>query len=158
MSDEHSTGKRWGIEEYLSIYERAQEAAFHTDAVLWEIAAITWGANTVLLGFVLEAIEKGHAIPFTVLVSIVGMVLTAFVYRVCDVARVSKKIGYGICQDIEKHPWFPAEVKLHTKIHEWYPAGMGRKWISVISVLFGVAWLSVFVYALWLLLCRAVTR
>ena len=36
------------------IYERAQESAFHADVIAYEVAAIVWSANVLLLGFVLE--------------------------------------------------------------------------------------------------------
>jgi hypothetical protein len=147
----------WNSENDLSIYERAQEAAYHTDMVMWEITAIIWGANTLLMGFILEAIDSRRALPLIILFSVVGMVLTAFVARICAVARIAKRIGYGICQRIEKAEQFPADLRLHTKIHECYPAGMARRWVYGVSILFSAAWLAVIVYALWLFLCRAST-
>jgi len=36
------------------MYERAQESAFHADVIAYEVAAIVWSANVLLLGFVLE--------------------------------------------------------------------------------------------------------
>lgn len=144
-------------EIYLSVYERAQESAHHIDVVLWEIAAIIWGGNTLLLGFILEAIDKPRALPLIVVSSVMALVLTAFVARIWYVSRVSKKIGYRTCQAIEKDYQFPKDLCLHTKIHEFYPEGVGTRWVYSISVLFAVAWLGVLFFALWLLLCRANT-
>jgi hypothetical protein len=36
------------------VYERAQEDAFHSNSVAYEVAAIVWSANILLLGFVLD--------------------------------------------------------------------------------------------------------
>jgi hypothetical protein len=141
----------WTLKNDLFVYERAQEAAYHTDTVMWEITAIIWGANTVLLGFMIEAIINRRA-PLIILLSIVGMALTGFVARVCCVAKTAKEIGYGICKRIEVK--FPPDLRLLTRIDERYPKGMARGWVYGVSILFGVAWLAMLLYALLPLLCR----
>jgi len=136
----------------LSVYERAQDATYHTDLILWQIAAIVWSANAVLLGLVLQ-FYNGQSTPWLVLlVSAIGMVLTIFVARVCYVAKVVKGVGYPMCQEIEKQ--FVAELRLHTKIDEKYPKGMARNWVMGITALFVFSWLCIFIAALRPFLCR----
>jgi hypothetical protein len=38
----------------IAEYDQALDIAEHTDVVIHEVAAIIWGANTLLLGFILE--------------------------------------------------------------------------------------------------------
>jgi hypothetical protein len=138
--------------DLMSVYECSQEAAYHSDTVMWEVTAIIWGANTLLLGFILEALEDPRALKIIIPISIIGMILTAFVARVCAVATVAKKAGFGICREMEKT--FPERFRLHTTIDKDYPKGMGRTWVYGISSAFGIVWLIVLFYAAWLLLCH----
>ncbi len=39
-------------------YQTAQDSAEHHDALLWNVTAIIWGANLVLIGFVLQSIGR----------------------------------------------------------------------------------------------------
>lgn len=146
---------KWDLEKDLSVYERALESVNHTDTVMWEITAIIWGGNTLLLGFILEAIDTPAALPLIVFVAIAGLALTAFVARICEVAKITKKIGYGICREIEKNVEFPEKLRLHTQIDRLYPAGIARRWVYGISIIFAVIWIFVLAYTLFLLLCHA---
>jgi hypothetical protein len=138
------------LHKFWTVYERAQDAAFHSDEVMWQVTAIIWGANTVLLGFVLEAI-RARFVASLIVSSVVGMVLTAFVARVCAVAKVAKSVGYEICQTIEKHSDFPEQLRIHTRIDKHYPKGFGSRWVYGISIIFGLLWLGVFIFGVRLL-------
>ena len=138
------------LHKFWSVYERAQDAAFHSDEVMWQITAIIWGANTVLLGFVLDAMHTRSVLALIVS-SVVGMVLTAFVARVCAVAKVAKSVGFEICRTIEKHSDFPEHLRLHTRIDKRYPRGFGRRWVYGISITFGLLWLGVLIFGVRLM-------
>ena len=134
------------------VYGRAQDIAYHTDSILWDIASIVWSANVVLLALVFQG-SSGHTVPwFALVVSPIAMVLTLFVARVCSVARATKEVAYPMCREIEKQ--FPSEFRPHTKIHERYPKGMGRHWVNGITTLLLAAWMYTLIAALCPLLCR----
>ena len=139
--------ERWELHKFWPVYERAQEAAYHTDDVMWQSTSILWGANTILLGFVLAAMHDRRALPL-IIASVVGVVLTGFAARICAVAKVAKSVGYRICREIENHAEFPADLRLHTRIDKCYPKGFGRRWIYGVSMMFGLIWVFVFLYAL----------
>lgn len=147
--------QKWKTEHFLSIYDHSREVAYHTDEVMWEIASIIWGANTLLLGFILEAVDNPRAQPLVILVSIIGIILTLFVARVCAVARTVKYISFDICRRIEQKVEleFPTELSVHGKIDEHYPKGMARRWIYGVTVVFCAVWLAVLLWAAWLFFC-----
>jgi len=138
----------WSLDRDLSIYERALETVHHSDTLLWELIAIIWGANTLLLGFILEVTSRG-ALPIVILVSFVGMLLTGFAALICWVAKKIKEPSFKMCREIEAR--FPPNRRLHTEIHGDYPRGIGRIGVYAISGVFEVAWICVIIYSLELM-------
>ena len=121
---------------------------------MWDITSIIFGANTVLFGFVLSAAHDQHALPLIVS-AIIGISLTGFAARVCQVAQVTKTVGYGLCREIEKDfEATDAKYRLHTMIDDRYPKGMARHWVYAICTIFGIIWISVFLFG-WCLACHA---
>jgi hypothetical protein len=112
----------------MLVYERSEENAYHDDILMWEVTSITWGANTLLLGFILEALDKPEARPLIMVVSVVGIILTIFVARFFYLGKIGQRIAYGICQDIEKD--FSEELSLHSKIHKGYNRAKMNEWSS----------------------------
>ncbi len=135
----------------LAVYERAQEAAYHTDAVLWEATAIIWGGNTLLLGFILEALDKKEALRPIIWVSVIGLVLTIFVAIMWYVARITKSISYSTCRKIEARYQFPWHLRLHSVIHRFYPKAIATNCAYFISACFVCMWLYVILHACRLL-------
>src|SRR5437667_9284840 len=82
-------------------YQCAQDSAQHHDTILWETAAIVWGANTLLLGFVLEAIDTRKARPLILLTAILGILLTYVVMNLMKSSNVLRNQKYERCKRIE---------------------------------------------------------
>jgi hypothetical protein len=133
----------------LNAYERAQEVAHHSDIVIWEVTALIWSANTLLLGFIIEAIKIPEAQVLIVALSVLGGVLTFFVSKVWSLGKIGQHTAFAQCQDIEKQ--FPENVRLHTKIHAKYPPQAAQKWVHAITKLFLGVWAITFFAALRLL-------
>jgi hypothetical protein len=60
----------------LAEYEYARETWNHNDTVAWEIVAIIWGGETLLLGFVVQAMSQERN-PWWLIfcVSVVGILM-----------------------------------------------------------------------------------
>lgn len=124
------------------IYERAEETAYHTDFVIYEVAAIVWSANTLLLGFILEVpLVPAKQAP-VVAAAIIGLFLTIYVPFASWFMKIGQKHAYSLCREIEKRrvpPW----LHLHNPIHAIYPKAVGRISMAVISLLFVGVWMYV---------------
>ena len=120
-------------------YDQALEIAHHSDGIINEVAAVVWGANTLLLGFILEVPCESDNQKLVVVASFVGLLMSLYVPFVHILAKRGQKIAYHTCREIEKE--LPFKYKLHTAIHGVYPK---RKpgWIAilVLSVVFVCAW------------------
>jgi hypothetical protein len=120
-------------------YDQALRIAHHSDGIIHEVAAIVWGANTLLLGFILEVPCESNNQKLVVVVSIVGLLMSLYVPLVHILVKRGQKIAYETCQDIEKDLSF--KYKLHTAIDAAYP-----KWkpgwvaVLVLTVVFVFTW------------------
>src|SRR5437867_1823619 len=65
----------------LAEYTAAQESAQHHDGLIWRTTGVVWAGNFVLLGFVVSTIAAGRGGPFVVVASLLGLLLTAGVWR-----------------------------------------------------------------------------
>ena len=85
MPDEITTGRSSTLQEsnLRAAYEFARETRDHGDALLWEVAAIVWGGQTLLLGFVLEAISGELQAQILILfIGVVGIVMAIFNHKI----------------------------------------------------------------------------
>jgi hypothetical protein len=132
-------------------YASAQDAARHSDILMWQVTSITWGANVVLMGFVLQSIGDHKTRPLAaVTVSIIAIALTLFVAHFFRIAKVGQGIAYEICRDIEAQLQFPEKRRVHTRIDEVYSRGVWPKakhCVWLITALFLVFWIGVLVAA-----------
>lgn len=126
--------------------------------MLWEVAAIIWGGQTLLLGFVLEAISGSKsALALVVVVAIIGIVMAVFTKGVtAKRAAVCRKM-IEIMRQVEDQLEMP--VKPQHEIDSTY-GGESRfqtKWSDRLNYSFVVAWIVVILVALvklWVILCH----
>jgi hypothetical protein len=120
-------------------YDQALEIAHHSDGIIHEVTAVVWGANTLLLGFILEVPCESDNQKLVVVASIVGLLMSLYVVLVHVLVKRGQRISYDVCQAIEKD--LPFKHKIHTAVDAAYP-----KWrpgwvaILVLSVMFVCAW------------------
>ena len=127
------------VEKMLAEYERAQEVGQHTDTVIHEISAIVWGANTLLLGFILEVDCKSDNQKLVIVAAVAGIFMSIYVPLVMRLMKMSQQIAYAICREIEKD--LSLTHQLNTKIHEKYPKSkLGQKAVWGLTYLFIGAW------------------
>lgn len=120
-------------------YDQALQIAHHSDGVINEVTAVVWGANTLLLGFILEVPCESVNQKLVVVASVVGLVMSLYVPLVHVLAKRGQKIAYDTCREIERA--LPFKYKLHTAIHAVYPKSKPG-WIAILalSIVFLCAW------------------
>ena len=140
-------------EKLHAAYEFARETRGEADTILWEVAAIIWGGQTLLLGFVLEAISGKLAALLILCVSVAGLLMTVFNEKIMTtrsyvcrkmvdtMAALEKKIGMDVR---------PQEI-----LSDGYPKGLQRKWASRVNYAFGAIWVIVMLVVIVTLVWRA---
>src|SRR5690242_12262584 len=125
----------------IAEYDQALEIAQHTDVVIHEVAAIIWGANTLLLGFILEVDCGSSNQRLVILTALLGIISLLYVPWVQFLTKKSQRVAFEICREIERG--FLFRHQLHTRIHEKYLKRGGQTAVIILSGLFVVAWLIV---------------
>jgi hypothetical protein len=85
------------------------------------VAAIVWGADTLLLGFILEVPCESKNQSLAIVAAIVGVCMSLYVLRIHRLGKINQNTAYGIAQKIERELSFPHQ--LNNKIRENYPQG-----------------------------------
>jgi hypothetical protein len=120
-------------------YEQAQAMAQHSDAVFYEVAAIVWSANVLLLGFMLEVPLKRHTQGPVLCAAILGFFLTLYVPFVLGLTKKGQLLAFSVCQRAEVRYGF--KYRLHNRIDRIYPKKRGRWGVCVVTCAFVVVWL-----------------
>jgi hypothetical protein len=89
------------------IYERAQESAFHSDVIAYEVAAIVWSANVLLLGFILEVPLTASRQKPVLAAAIVSLFFTLYVPYVMRLTKIGQHLARQICREIEEKEQLP---------------------------------------------------
>src|SRR6266404_8383931 len=86
-------------QKMLAEYEQAQSIGQHSDAVFHEVTAIVWGANTLLLGFILEVPCESDNQKLVVLSAIVGMAMSVYVPWIYKLAKKGQRAAFQVCRE-----------------------------------------------------------
>lgn len=138
--------------EILLEYELAQQSAEHHDTLLWEVTAIIWSANTLMLGF---AFETSSSSPQGIVFAgaILGIFLSAFAHLHVRISGWVKRQKYAICHVIERE--LALSHRQHLEMLETYPlghrrlAGIQTKVHLFLTICFILAW----AYVAWHSFC-----
>lgn len=117
------------------VYESAQETARHDDTVIYEVAAIVWSANTLMMGFILEVPLAARQQRAVVATAIVGIFLTLYVPYVLWLMKKGQMTAFHLCQEIEQK-FLPDWLQLHKKIDKVHVKHGGRYAVWIITVVF----------------------
>jgi hypothetical protein len=128
-------------QKMLAEYAQAQSVGQHSDSVFHEVAAIAWGANTLLLGFILEVGCESSNQRLVIVAGFIGLLISGYVPFVQYLIKIGQKIGYSLCREIESDLQLPHS--LHTRIEKAYLKGWGQRAVWTITIAFIVAWLFV---------------
>src|SRR5260370_20103563 len=132
----------YNIEKTLAEYERAQDVGRHADIIIYETAAIVWGANTLLLGFILEVSCDSNNQKLVMVAAVLGLLMSLYVPLVMRLTKKNQGIAYAICREIENDLHLPH--RLNNRIHQMYPQWKpGRVAIWVLTAFFVGAWVYV---------------
>lgn len=134
------------VEKMLAEYERAQDVGHHTDTVIHEITAIVWGADTLLLGFILEVNCDSDNQKLVIVAAVLGFLMSAYVPLVMRWTKTGQRIAHTICREIENE--LPLTHRLNNRIHDGYPKWRpGQVVVCVLTIFFLAAWIYVGVHA-----------
>jgi hypothetical protein len=133
----------------IAEYEFARDNRGNADATAWEMTAIVWGGQTLLLGFVLEAISNRDVQLLIVLVGVLGLVLCRFNYVVVTTRNLVCNAMNRICGEIENSTEEMLR-KPQNRLNSVYPSRVQTLWFNVVNWVFAVAWLAVIAKTLWL--------
>jgi hypothetical protein len=153
MANPNPVEKDREIQILLAEYEFARDNRNHADATLWEMNAIIWGAQTLLLGFTLEAVSHRPAQPLVMLVGVLGIVMCRFNAVVVRTRNEVCKEMIDVCLKIEEK--VPMLFKPQTYLKSSYPVGLQSKWFRRLNWSFVPVWVAVILRAAWLY-CRHV--
>jgi len=140
--NEHKDGQDHELEEWRrTVYERAQEVAHHSDVILYEVAAIVWSAEALLLGFVLEVPPTRFQQCLVMAASIVAIFLAAYVPYVMRLVKIGQREAFELCREIEEP--LPEPLRLHKRITAKYPRRYGQVATWFLTTVFVIVWLIV---------------
>jgi len=136
------------------VYERAQESAFHGDVIAYEVAAIVWSANVLLLGFILEVPLTPARQKPVLAAAMVSPFFTAYVPYVMRLTKIGQRLAREMCRDIEEKEHLPEWLRFNTRVHKIYPARHGEFAVYTITAVFVLLWFYVGLRALGCI-CRS---
>jgi hypothetical protein len=133
-------------------YEQAQESAQYHDNLNWEVTSIIWGASTLLIGFIVEAICNGNPSVQLVIAAtaVLGLVLT---WTSCYLMwRNNKRMNdlYLVCQLIECKLSLPHSIHCEAKkrVHERRWSGLQKRLYVGVSIWFSLVWILILVLSI----------
>jgi hypothetical protein len=123
----------------LAEYEFARENRNQADTAAWEMTAIMWGGQTLLLGFVLEAIELRAAQPLIMFLAAFGVALSYYNHVVMQTRSLVAREMVRVCGEVER--LVPMVLKPQQGLNLLYPKNRQTTWFYIINFGFAAAWL-----------------
>lgn len=124
-------------EQLLVEYQAAQSSAEHHDGLIWTITGVVWGASLILLGFLLQQVDKPQLKHIIVLVSVLGVLMNVKVWVYTYQLAAVKNHKYDRCKVIESH----LGLRQHSTLV--YASGRQKLFYSAVMILFIIVWVVV---------------
>lgn len=138
-----NNNKKFPDKEILLVeYQAAQSSAEHHDTLVWTVTSIIWAANLVLLGFMLNSINKIELKGWLLAFSFLGIFLCVNVWIFACQFRKIKNKKYNRCKFIEKK----LKMRQHLSIRD----SKVKQWTiySIITGMFIGLWIGVICFVL----------
>jgi|GEM_PF-1593372 len=139
---EHKVSK----ESNLLEYEMAQNSAQHHDNLLWSVSTLTWGASSVLLGFVLNNLSNSQQGTILLLFCVLGSLIILCSWFFTLQFRSIRNQKYARCLELEPILGFNQHTNLKHK------KGSQTTLYSAVMALFLLTWAVMFIKVLMALL------
>ena len=127
-------------------YQATQSSAQHADQLVWTVTSIMWASSLLLLGFIVNALNRNPPTPYRILLTalaVLGLALTVCVWRLAFQLNHVKNQKYERCKKLEDVLSF----EQHTKLQ--YRSGSQRELYSIVMTLFLLVWATVIVIIWW---------
>jgi hypothetical protein len=133
-------------EKLREAYAFAREERATADTLLWEVSAIIWGGQTLLFGFVLEAISGSRgALILVIVVACIGIFMAFFNSGVTKKrSEVCNKM-VGVITEIEEKLSMP--IRPQARISDGYRKGSQTLWSKAFNVACCMVWFVVILVA-----------
>jgi len=118
-------------------YQAAQESAQHHDNQVWTTTGIIWGAGLVLIGFVVQILDKRELMPIIVLVSVLALFMLVHLWIMAFQFNSIKRQKYDRCKEIENL------LHLHQHTDLIYKVKTGRTLYCITMILYVIVWLLI---------------
>lgn len=118
-------------------YQAAQDSAQHHDNQVWTTTGIIWGAGLVLIGFVVQILDKRELMPIIVFVSVLALFMLVHLWVMAFQFNYIKRQKYERCKEIEAI----LHINQHTNLI--YRAKIGRTLYSITMILYVFVWLLI---------------
>jgi hypothetical protein len=129
-------------QSFLVEYQAAQASAEHHDVLLWSVTSTVWGASLILLGFVLGNLNEATLRPLISFLSVMGVVLSVFVWLSAWQFRSLKIQKYLRCKQIE------TSFNFHQHTDVRYPGRIAWIFYCVVMCFFVIGWILVLATAI----------
>jgi hypothetical protein len=141
-ANQQITDKQSEVTQFrIAQYEFASDNRNQADATAWEMTSIVWGAQTLLLGFVLEAISNRDAQLLIMGVGALGLLLCIFNCVVMGARNRVCNAMIRICVRIEEKGGM--EFKPQRFLNRLYRRRVQRRWFYFVNAAFALVWLGV---------------
>jgi hypothetical protein len=138
------------IQLLIAQYEFAHSNRSSADATAWEMTSIVWGGQTLLLGFVLEAIPNREAQFLIILVGVLGLLFCCFNHAVMRSRNTVCNAMIDVCREIEQAT--PVmNFKPQERLDKIYEKRTQRTWFWMVNYSFAIVWLAVILTAMYLI-------
>jgi len=127
----------------LAEYKAAQSSAEHHDRLVWTVTSILLSGSFVVMGIILKSPMKGLSSFVSLLLCILGFILTLFVWSAQNHFRNLKNHSYDRCKEIEK------ELGMSLHSDPKLPAGSQTFKYRFIMALFLLAWFFIALSVIW---------
>ncbi len=137
-----STETNYDKESALVEYQAAQESAHHHDNMLWATTNFMWTGSLILLGLILTQINEPSIRPLIILLGLLGIMLSVYVWVIALQFNSIKNQKYQRCKKIEAI----YNLKQHTTLR--YAKRSQRVIYAVIMTIFIISWTFV-IWKVW---------
>jgi hypothetical protein len=131
------------IQSLLVEYQAAQDSAQHHDNQVWTTTGIIWGAELVLIGFVVQSAGDPQLKLPVVAVCILAILMLIYLWVMALQLNSVKNQKYLRCKEIESL----LNLEQHSRLR--YAKRSGRIFYGLVMIIFIAAWILILITAVF---------
>ena len=136
MAENKTKNRRQAL---LVEYTAAQNSAQHHDSLVWTTTGMIWSAELVLIGFVIQSIDRPKFIIAIIAAYFLAITLLVYLWKTMNSFRQIRNQKYDRCKEIEKE----FGLTQHTNLR--FKKGVGKRFFNFVMCVFIFAWSTILV-------------